>query len=109
MTGHPEAVLADLRALISKAEAVVGNLEQNDCGCEGDGECEGDAGTLSERLDTAKDRVGEMCSNVRQRVVAGAKCTDKAIRDNPYTSLAITLGAGLLVGLLIGRHGSHGK
>ncbi|MBL9200173.1 MAG: DUF883 family protein, partial [Opitutaceae bacterium] len=32
-----------------------------------------------------------------------AKCTDSAIREHPYQALAIALGAGLLVGVLLGR------
>ena len=32
-----------------------------------------------------------------------AQCTDQAIRANPYQSLAIAAGVGILVGVLIGR------
>ena len=46
-----------------------------------------------------------MYDGARKRVVAGAKCTDEAIRENPYQSLAIAGGVGLLVGLLLARRG----
>ena len=34
---------------------------------------------------------------------AGAKYTDETIRENPYQSMAVAAGLGLLVGVLIGR------
>ena len=34
---------------------------------------------------------------------AGAKATDEAIRGNPYSSLGIAFGAGILLGFLIRR------
>jgi len=36
-------------------------------------------------------------------VVAGAHYTDETIRAHPYPSIAIAIGAGALIGLLIGR------
>ena len=39
----------------------------------------------------------------KQRVAAGARCTDEAIRANPYQSLAIAAGVGVVVGVLLGR------
>ncbi len=39
----------------------------------------------------------------QSKAAAGAKATDKAIRANPYASLGIAFGAGLLLGFLIKR------
>lgn len=39
----------------------------------------------------------------RSKAQAGAKATDQAIRGNPYSSLGIAFGAGLLLGFLIKR------
>ncbi|MEO6184277.1 MAG: DUF883 domain-containing protein [Verrucomicrobiota bacterium] len=39
----------------------------------------------------------------QEKAVAGAKATDHAIRENPYTALGITFGVGLLLGFLIKR------
>ncbi len=61
------------------------------------------AGALRARFDAAHERLSELCSCAKQKVVAGAKCTDQAIRANPYQSLAIAAGVGVLVGVLVGR------
>lgn len=39
----------------------------------------------------------------QSKAIAGAKATDQAIRGNPYASLGIAFGAGLLLGFLIKR------
>jgi len=39
----------------------------------------------------------------QDKAVQGAKATDQAIRANPYASLGIAFGAGLLIGFLIKR------
>ncbi len=64
-------------------------------------------GALRARYDAAAERLGEMYEGAKQRVTAGAKCTDAAIRANPYQSLAIAAGVGLLVGVLLGRRSSQ--
>jgi ElaB/YqjD/DUF883 family membrane-anchored ribosome-binding protein len=58
---------------------------------------------LRARFDAASQRMTELCASAKQKVVAGAKCTDEAIRANPYQSLAIAAGAGLLLGVILGR------
>lgn len=37
---------------------------------------------------------------VKQRAIAGARTTDRAIRKNPYQTIGIVLGVGVIVGLL---------
>ena len=54
------------------------------------------AGRLAQALDTAKVRVQE-------GTVAGAKATDRAIREHPYESLGVAFGLGVLIGVLIAR------
>ena len=91
----PNDLLEDLRSLVADAEKMMGDSLS---------EHSADAiSALRARFETAQERLGEFYSGARQRVVAGAKCTDEAIRANPYQSLAIALGAGLLVGVLLGR------
>ncbi len=58
---------------------------------------------LRVRFDAAQERLGVLYAGTRQKVIAGAKCTDEAIRANPYQTMAIAAGAGLLVGVLLGR------
>lgn len=58
---------------------------------------------LRSRFDAAQERLAELYEGARTKVVAGAKCTDAAIRENPYQAMAIAAGVGLLVGVLLGR------
>jgi ElaB/YqjD/DUF883 family membrane-anchored ribosome-binding protein len=91
----PKELLDDLHALVAEAEKMMANVpsEQNT-----------DAiNALRRRFDAAYDRMAELYSGVRKRVVAGAKYTDEAIRENPYQALAITAGLALLAGVLLGR------
>jgi ElaB/YqjD/DUF883 family membrane-anchored ribosome-binding protein len=94
-TQTPKELLNDLHSLVSEAEKMTGDSlsEPTD-----------DAvSALRTRFDAAQERLGELYTGARKKVVAGAKCTDEAIRANPYQSLAIAAGVGLLVGVLVGR------
>jgi len=39
-------------------------------------------------------------STARTQALAGARTTDKAVRQNPYQTMAIVFGVGLLIGIL---------
>jgi ElaB/YqjD/DUF883 family membrane-anchored ribosome-binding protein len=91
----PKELLRDLQALVADAEKMAGDSIS---------EHTTDAiVALRTRFDAAHVRMTELCATAKQKVVAGAKCTDEAIRANPYQSLAIAAGAGLLLGVLLGR------
>ncbi len=55
-------------------------------------------GAPHSRVNTAQERLSDLDENARTKVVAAAKCTDTAIRENPYQAVAITAGVGVLVG-----------
>jgi ElaB/YqjD/DUF883 family membrane-anchored ribosome-binding protein len=94
-TQTPSDLLQDLRTLVADAEKMMGeSLTEHSADA---------MSALRTRFDAAQERLGEFYEGARKKVVAGAKCTDEAIRANPYQSLAIALGAGLLVGVLLGR------
>lgn len=91
----PKELLNDLHALVADAEKMMS---------ESISEHTDDAvGALRERYEATQERLGELYAGARKKVVAGAKVTDEAIRENPYQSMAIALGVGLLVGVLLGR------
>lgn len=95
----PQDLVNDLHALIAEAEKMVGeSLTEHTT----------DAVTaLRARFNTAQERLGEMYEVGKKRVVAGAKYTDAAIRENPYQAIAIAAGAGLLAGILLGRRSNQ--
>ncbi len=93
----PKELLNDLQSLVSEAEKMMSeSLSEHTADA---------VSAMRTRYDAAQERVSEMYDGARKRVVAGAKCTDEAIRENPYQSLAIAGGVGLLVGLLLARRG----
>jgi ElaB/YqjD/DUF883 family membrane-anchored ribosome-binding protein len=97
-TESPEQLVTHLRDLLAEAEQLVGDSA---------GEFVGEkTEDMRERLRHAQERLQEYYSTARDKVVAGAKTTDAAIRAHPYESLAVALGVGLLIGALM-RRGSH--
>src|SRR6266496_1057509 len=68
------------------------------------------ASDLGEKAREARAKLGKTVEaakanyqKLEQRTVAGAKATDRVIRDNPYRSLGIAFGVGVLVGVLVNR------
>lgn len=91
----PKDLLEDLHTLVAEAEKMMGDAVS---------ERTGDAmAALRSRYDAAQEKLGVLYDGAKQRVVAGAKCTDTAIRENPYQALAIAAGVGLVAGILLGR------
>jgi ElaB/YqjD/DUF883 family membrane-anchored ribosome-binding protein len=91
---NTDKLVKDLRNLTRDAEELV----------------EATAGEVSERAKDARKRLGAAvdtarasCEKLQEKAVAGAKVTDKVIRDHPYQSLGIAFGAGLLIGVLVNR------
>ena len=94
-THTPKELLQDLQALVAEAEAMIADsvTEHSD----------GAIDSLRSRFAAAQERCADAYAGARKKVIAGAKHTDTTIRENPYQSLAIALGVGLLVGVLLGR------
>jgi len=94
-THTPKELLAELQALVSEAETMVaGSLSEHTSEA---------MGTLRSRFCAAQERFGEIYEGAKKKVVAGAKYTDETIRENPYQSIAVALGVGVLLGVVIGR------
>ena len=59
------------------------------------------------RLAVALDRAKEIAGQVRDKAVQGAKATDEAVHEHPYTAIAIGVGVGAVVGFLLARRCSR--
>ena len=95
-TAHtPKELLSELQSLVSEAQTMM-----TDSLSEHSAEA---IENLRQRFAVAQERFSEAYQGAKQRVVAGAKRTDVAIRENPYQALAIAAGVGLIVGVLLGR------
>jgi ElaB/YqjD/DUF883 family membrane-anchored ribosome-binding protein len=95
-TAHtPKELLDELKALVAEAETMASDsLSENTAEA---------LANLRERYNAAQERFVEFYDGAKRKVVAGVKYTDATIRENPYQSLAIALGVGVLLGVLLGR------
>lgn len=59
--------------------------------------------SIRERLDAVQEKLSDVYDSTKKRVAAGAKQADETIRENPYQSMAVALGVGVLIGVLVGR------
>jgi ElaB/YqjD/DUF883 family membrane-anchored ribosome-binding protein len=94
-THTPGELLTELKALVAEAETMMA-----DSLTEHTSEA---IGALRDRFSAAQERFSDMYDNTRKKVVAGAKATDETIRENPYQSIAVALGVGVVLGVLLGR------
>src|SRR3954467_2760759 len=56
-----------------------------------------------QELMTAVKRLKSRAEQMKKQAVAGARATDRLIRDNPYRSLALIFGLGMIVGMIVNR------
>lgn len=90
-----EEIVENLRTLIHEAEQVINNgISTTSSQVISD---------LRERMQAGLDKLNDYYGTARDKVVAGARRTDETIRSHPYESLAVALGVGVLIGLLIPR------
>lgn len=91
----PKELLAELKTLVAEAETMMADSLS---------EHSADAmSNLRNRFSAAHERFSELYDDTKKKVVAGAKFTDSKIRENPYQSVALALGIGVLLGLVVGR------
>lgn len=95
-TAHtPKELFHELQALVAEAESMMSGAvsETSSEACS----------NLRERFGAAQERFTDAYQSAKKNVVAGARYTDDTIRANPYQSIAIAAGVGLLIGVLVGR------
>jgi ElaB/YqjD/DUF883 family membrane-anchored ribosome-binding protein len=92
----PEELVSNLRGLLAEAEKLVGDSASSYASEK--------LSDLSDRLHNAQERMQELYGVAREKVVAGARETDKTIRSHPYESIALAVGVGVLLGVLLRRN-----
>ena len=95
---HREKLMADLKLVVADAEALL----QATAGQAGEGVAELRA-RVQASLSQAKDGLINVQHAVVEKARATAKATDQYVNENPWSSVGIAAGVGLLVGVLIGR------
>ena len=86
-----EKLVDDLALLVHGAEALA---EADGVELTGDGEKE-----LSQRLELLRSGY----RRIHQQTLAGARATDRFLRDHPYSTIGCAFAMGLLAGYLVNR------
>ena len=58
---------------------------------------------IRSRLTTAMESAGAACEQFQDKAVGTVQATGQKVRENPYKSIGVAFGIGLLVGVLAGR------
>lgn len=93
-----EKLMQDLRVVVADAEELL----------------RATAGQAGDKVASARERIQDSLANARERLVAAehavvektkqaAKATDDYVHENPWKSVGIAAGVGLVVGMLISR------
>ena len=93
--GSPtEKMLHDLKEVVHDGEAMLRSGAQtlSDHGAD-----------ARERLSAAIESAKDMAHRLQKQTINRAKATDRMIRENPYPTMGIAFGLGLLIGVLINR------
>lgn len=95
---NKEKLLADLRLVVQDAE----QLLEATAGQLGDGAAEA-RGRIQARLQQAKESLHQFQDSAVQRAKEASHATDAYVHDNPWKSIGLAAGIGLLIGVVIGR------
>lgn len=89
-----EKLLEDLKAVVQDGEELLkaGVQDLSERGV-----------AARERLAAALEVARETRRKLETRALAGAKATDRMIRDHPYQSIGIAFGVGVVLGILLNR------
>ena len=93
-----ERLMADLQAVVRDTE----NLLKDTAGDASERAAKARA-HAEESLHKARARMSELEHDLAARTREAAQKTNAYVHDNPWPSIGVAAGVGLLVGLLIGR------
>lgn len=93
-----EKIISDLKVVVADAEEIL----KATAGQAGEKMADLRA-KLQDHLYNARQSLAEAQAAVVERTKQVARATDDYVHDNPWRSIGIAAGFGLLVGLLIGR------
>ncbi len=97
-TTSKDKLMEDLKLVVSDAEELLRATANST------GEAAAAArARIQDSLDVAKEHILDAESLVVERVQQGAKITDKYVHENPWISIGISAGVGVLIGALLAR------
>ena len=93
-----EQLVSDIKSVISEAEEMLGATAD-----QAGEKIANLRARIQIRLKDAKERLVEAEEVLVAKTKAAARATDDYVHESPWTAMCIAAGAGLLIGLLIGR------
>lgn len=93
-----EQLVSDIKSVISEAEEMLGATAD-----QAGEKIANLRARIQIRLKDAKERLVEAEEVLVAKTKAAARATDDYVHESPWTAVSIAAGAGLLIGLLIGR------
>ena len=85
----------------TETEKLVKDLKT--CACDAEDLIKAKAEEINDKTREARLRLKVTADSARERALDGVKAADRVIRTNPYPTLGIALGVGVLLGVLIAR------
>lgn len=95
---HTQKLMADLRMVVADAEKLL-EVTASQAG-EGAAELRG---KVQANLERAKASLVHLQDVAVERAKAAGQATDAYVHENPWRSIGVAAGIGLVVGVLIGR------
>lgn len=95
---HTDKLMTDLRVVIADAEALLKMTADH----VGEGATEV-RGRVQQRLQQAKADLVHLEQVAVAKARAAGQATDQFVHENPWKSMGIAAGLGLVIGLLVGR------
>ncbi|MBX3607332.1 MAG: DUF883 domain-containing protein [Piscinibacter sp.] len=93
-----EKLSADFHQVMDDIDALM-NATTN----QAEGEVKALRGRIRERLDSARDQIGQAQAEALARGKHAAKATDEYVHNHPWQAIGAAAAVGLALGVLIGR------
>lgn len=93
-----EQLVKDFKVVIADAEALL------KASADGGGEKVAELRSKAvESINAMKERLGDVEHRMVEKTKEAAKATDEYVHENPWRSIGVAAGVGLIVGFLLGR------
>ena len=97
-SAHKDKLMADLRVMIADAEELLRVTADQASGSAAEVR-----GRIQGRLQQARAELAQLQGAAIAQVKAAGHAADEFVHENPWKSVGVAAGIGLVIGLLIGR------
>jgi len=91
-------LLKDFNAVVTDAEQLLKSMAHD-----GSDKANAMRAKMEQNLKVAKERLGDLEESVVERTRAAARVTNEYVHENPWRSIGVAAGIGVVIGLLMNR------